>query len=148
MFQQRKKDRSYKTKKRVEVTATGLLCGKPDRQIRVELKSSQGTGTGKGTGTQPTAQGRHTYHGGDGVAQWVQRRTREQSKDPRFEPRLRQKHKKKKCCAESLSVCPTECVYARLRMITYVRTLKDHVVHVRVRWITKTRTETHHALYN
>ena len=67
-------------------------------------------------------------------------------KDPRFE--CRQEHKKnvtsfpsQKCCADSLSVCPMP-VRIRMHKNDHVRTyVKDPVVHVRVRWIPKTRKD-------
>ena len=44
-------------------------------------------------------------------------------------------------CADSLSVCPTPCVYIRTLKGDPVRTFTDPVVHVRVRWITETRKD-------
>ena len=54
---------------------------------------------------------------GDGVAQWVERRTR----DPKTRGSNPVRSTRTKCCADSLSVCPTPVPYAGIRMITYTR---------------------------
>ena len=46
----------------------------------------------------------------------------------------------KKCCADSVSVCPTP-VCIRTHKNDHARTLKDPVIHVRIRWITETRKD-------
>ena len=65
------------------------------------------------------------------------------SKDLRFEPRQEHKHNlwvfpSQKCCADSLSVCPTP-PHVSVRITTYARAhVKDLVVNVRVSMIAET----------
>ena len=78
------------------------------------------------------------------------------SKDPRFEPRLRQEHKKnvwdffrvKNTVLTRCRCAQPPCAYRRMRLIMYSThvKLKDPVVHVTVWWIMETR-KTEHALY-
>ena len=69
------------------------------------------------------------------MAQWLER----WADDPKVEgsnPVRSTRKNSQKICADSLSVCPGQppCVYGQ-HTKDHVRTLKDPVVHVRVRWI-------------
>ena len=96
-----------------------VLCKVPTKEMFHELPSN--------------------YQRVDGLAQWLERWTG----DPKVEGSnpvrsTRKTFLSQKGCADSLSVCPTPHVHTHAyeRPCTHV---KDPIVHVRVRWIMKTR---------
>ena len=86
---------------------------------------------------------------GDGVAQWVERRTRVPRSRVRIPSGAQDKFVRvcpsQKCLADSLSVCPNPrvytCIYIYARIRTYARERPCSPCNVGVRWSLETRRD-------